>query len=143
MANTHQYGRRKEQHIRGIPPDTMITTDTYGLLLTEDSLIDIANEVSNLVRHKLSTGEVEKLAKFCAQIRESKYYRLNYKNAQRKIAHDFVTNHFTLREENDDYLISGVSDDTDRGTISDYSRKELAQFTPDENQYKFIAFADR
>jgi hypothetical protein len=147
MANPHMSGRRRELKERGVPLDTMITTDTYGLLLTEDSLTSIANDVSGLIKRKLTTGDVDQIAKFCARLREGQYYRLTFRQAQKQIAKDFVARKrvqaSTLTEENDDYLISGVAEDTDRGTIADYERKELMQFTPDESQYKFTAHANR
>src|SRR5271169_178451 len=90
MANKHEQGRIRDIKRRGIPPDTMITTDTYGLLLTQNSLIDISNHVSALIGRKLTTGDVDMLTKYCSQIREGKYYNLIYTRAQKQIAVDFV-----------------------------------------------------
>jgi hypothetical protein len=147
MANPQTPGRRKEFRERGIPEDTMISTDTYDLILRQDSLNRISNSISRIIGRKMLEGEINQLVNFIAHARESTYYNLSYAQAIQKIANSFIARFKTARatalEEDNDSLISGVSRDTDQPTISDYERKEIAQFSPDEQQYKFTAFADR
>lgn len=141
-----QVGRRRELYDRDIF-NTLITPDTFRLILTQESLLRIANETSKILHRKLTTGDVERITAYVARLRDSRFYRITYGQAIINIAREFVNRTITaqrnLSEDNDDYKISGVAEDTDVGTISDYNRKELAQLTPDENQFKFTAHAER
>jgi hypothetical protein len=146
-TNPNSRGRRKEQRQRGIPPDTMITTDNYQLILTQDSLLAIANLVSARTKHKFNANSISTLAKFIARLPESRFYQMSYSETQKAIANDFITRHAValgmVEEQDVDTVLSGVAEDTDRGGIQDYNRKELAQLTPNENAFKFTAHAER
>jgi hypothetical protein len=144
MAN--KSGRRKEFRRRDIT-DEMITRDTFHLILTQESLVKICNFISSITGKKMTLGSVDALNKFIARLPANKYYQKRCEEVQKQIAADFVNRWAaslgTIQEENFDTHISGVDQDTDVGTITDYNKKEIMQFTPDENQFKFSAHADR
>ena len=151
--NTH--ARHKEWRERGMPhqspqhtaENTMITEDSFRLLLTQASLVAISNKISAIVKRKMRTGEIAELTKFIAMLPAYNYYRMTVDKAQQTIANDFLTRFRVqlglVQEQDIDERISGIDRDTDSGGIVDYEKKELLQFTPDENQYKFTAHAER
>jgi hypothetical protein len=149
MANTNQSGRQRIFRERGmaIPQDTLITPDNFQIFLTQEALISIANKVSAITKQKLRHGQIDALTKFIARLPGTRYYQKDYNTAQNMIASDFVVRHErmlrTVQEQDLDEHLSGVDQDTDAGTIADYEKKEIFQFTPDENAYKFSAHQDR
>jgi hypothetical protein len=143
-TNGNGFGTDKQKRI---PADTMITTGNSKLLFTQQSWNLIANKVSRIAGRKLLGGEVEAIKNFIAHLPETNYYQMTYGDATSKIAGDFVGRNATklgmIREENLDEHISRIDRDTDSGGIVDYQKKELLQFTPDENAFKYAVFADR
>jgi hypothetical protein len=125
----------------------MIATDTYHLILSQESLTTIANHVSKAIKRKLGPNEVDALIKFIARTPESRYYQKDYAGTQKAIAQDFLTRNAKMlrvvQEQDLDDNLSGVSADTDIGGISDYNRKEISQLTDDENSFKFTAHVNR
>jgi len=115
--------------------------------LSKDTLIKIANSVSQVVGRKLRHSEIDALTKFIARLPETQFYELTYEQATVKMARDFISRHSkilgSVQEQDLDENLSGVSNDTDSGGIVDYGKKELFQFTPDENAYKFSAHQNR
>lgn len=150
MANTNREGRRKLLRKQGdvtVPPDTLIHHSNFNLLLSEDSLNVIANAVSGVTKRKMRIGQVDALAKFISRLPETKFYQLTYAECIKRIAGDFLTRYpqilATVQEQDVDTSLSGVSDDTDRASITDYQKKEVSQLTANENQFKFTAHQNR
>ncbi|MFA6089917.1 MAG: hypothetical protein WC755_08725, partial [Candidatus Woesearchaeota archaeon] len=130
-----------------IPSDTMILQSNFHILLTQDSLTEISNRISNVIKRKLGHTELSALVKFISNLPETQFYRLTYPQAQEKMARGFINRHAkmigVIQEQDLDENLSGINKDTDSGGISDYEKKELFQFTPDENAFKFTAHQDR
>jgi hypothetical protein len=141
-------GRKKTLKLQGdVPPDTMILPSNYEILLTQDSLRNIANATSILLGRKLNQSEVSSIVNFIARLPATQLYEQPYSKCISLIARNFINRHAvqlgSVQEQDRDTVLSGVSGDTDSGTISEYERKELAQLTSNENSYKFTAHQNR
>jgi hypothetical protein len=144
--NENTSGRRRILKLQGdIPPDTLILHSNFKILLTRDSLNNIANNISSIIGRKLTNGDVKALTNFISGLPGTNLYNLTYAQAIRTIAEKFINRNRNnlLQEQDDNAKLSGVDQDTDFATISDYNKKEVFQFTPDENVFKLSAHADR
>lgn len=144
----HRGGLQKELRLRGVPLNTIITTDNYNeILLTKDSLTTIANHVSAAIKRKTTQDEVHQLLKFVRSLRSDTYYNMKLGDAQKSIALNFMNRHadmLGMREENGDIAhITGIDEVTDTPTIDDYQKKEIMQLSKDETRFKTTAFPDR
>lgn len=146
--NSNTSGRRKMFASQGdMPPDTMILHTNFHLVLTRESLTKIANKISKKTGKKMDLNGMDALVKFVSRLPESRFYNKQYDEVHEMIADDFINRRSSMlkqvQEQDFDTKLSGVDRDTDSGTISDYEKKEVFQFTPDENAYKFTAHQDR
>jgi hypothetical protein len=144
----HRGGLQKELRLRGVPLNTIVTTDNYdSILITKESLITIANHVSAAIKRKVTQGEVSMLLKFIRSLRSDTFYGMKLAEAQKSIADKFLTREQDmlagLEEQDDDAKLSGVREVTDEGTFDEYQKKEIMQLSKDETRFKTTAFPDR
>jgi hypothetical protein len=147
MAELYRRGLQKELEIRAVPLNTAVSTDTYQLLLTKDSLKTIANHASAIVKRKLTESEIRDLINFIRRLPETQFYRKPYGQAQKEMAQMFLVKNRTMREQIEDQEdianLTKVSEDTSEGSISDYQKKEVMQMSASESSFKAKAFPDR
>lgn len=146
--NSNSEGRRKTFRLQGdVPADTLLSESNYKIILTQDTLINIANAVSHLLDRKLRISEVDAIKNFVARMSAMPLYGKRYDNGINIIAKNFVRRHSeklaAVQEQDRDTVLSGIYTDTDSGGVFDYERKELAQLTSNENSYKFTAHQNR
>lgn len=143
----HRVGLQKELRNRGVSLNTPITSDTYEILLTKDSLLNITNRISAIIKRQLTAPEVTKVVQFVRKLPETKYYQKSLGDVQNIIAHDYVTRYKlqqrSIEDQEDIDALVGVDKDTDDGSLQDYQKKELGQLSRDENNFKIKTFADR
>jgi hypothetical protein len=137
-----------------VPPDTILTPEMDGMLVSKRMLIDVSNLIGKKRGQKVGQNEVQSIIKFCGQVRPSIYHGRRYDTAVAQVADDWAQwwrrqqsrdgrGEFML-EEDDNAGVSGSAEYAGgRGTVAEYSKSEIMQFTGDESQFKFAAFQDR
>jgi hypothetical protein len=147
-TNPQRVGRQRELREQGVPLDTLINNSSFRLLLTHDTLVKVADAVSRrTTRRPLAAAQIDQLRKFITQYPPGNLFDRSYHDAILHLANEYVNRGYAarigIREEDDDAKISGVAGETDVATIAEYNKKEVMQFTPNENQLKFSTYADR
>lgn len=149
-TTTHRQGREKElQRRRALQTGaSIITPDSYEILLTKISLITIANRISRITGKKLQRGEVDILIKFVRTLPSDNYYSLSLNEAQDKISRQFLSRYQAIAnnfsEESDIEGMLGINHITDGpGTLQEYQKMEINQLTKNENQLKLTSFPNR
>jgi hypothetical protein len=141
--------KQKELKHRGIPLNTVITPDNHQLLISIDSVKNVANLVSEVIQRKLTEEEITGLITLMRQLPPKNFENFNYKESLIRIADFYLNRSRVDRRLQDEELptsvvnLTGLDEVTDQPTITDYQQKELKQLTNDENQFKFNTFQDR
>ena len=149
MSRRHVAGKNKELRGRNgkIPLNTLLTNDSHRILLTEEVLNNIANDVSAIVKRKISEDEGRELIKFINRLPVHQFYDKTLGDAQKLVAEMFVyrfnANEQSISEEGDLPNSLGLTEIVPDPTMSEYQRKEIMQYTTNENQYKHTAFHNR
>ncbi len=147
QANLYQRGLQKELRDRGVPLNTVVTTDTYQLLLTKESLKAIANYASASLKRKLTEGEVRTLIQFVQMLPETQFYKKPMSQAMQEMAAGFLVKNRMMKSQIEDQediaAITGVVEDTTDATLVDYQKRELLQMSRSESEFKQRAFPDR
>lgn len=141
--------KQKDLKKRGIPLDTFITPDNNQILLERESLRDITAKVSERIGRKFTVSEVKRLVEFIRQLPASKYCNTTLIKAQTILANEFL-NRYTIKAElaEEEFPTSVIAlthldEITTEPGIDEYQKKEIKQFTKDENQNKYSAFANK
>jgi hypothetical protein len=149
MSVSHRQGRRKLlRRGEGVPPQTTILTPgSFKILLTKPGITGIANNISKITKKKLQRDELRTLIEFIRRLPETQFYKTRLGDAQRQIATMFVSRHRvyeeSITEEGDLQAVTGLDDITPDGGMTEYNRKEIMQYTTNENQFKHTAHHDR
>lgn len=132
-------GIHKESN--AVPMGTKVTEHNWDYVFKKDVVRAIINEVSRLRGgRKITQNEVPEIVTYIRNSSGIPYYGKSLKEVIGIMAGAYFTN----QEERDaPALLVPDKRDVASGTISEYQRDELMQLTPNENQYKFAAFADR
>lgn len=141
--NTHKQANLKKLKIRGIPHNdniirnnTLISPDNKHILLEEDTLLQIANNISVITKNNKMV-DINNLIKFIKLLDYSKLYNKSYNESVKEISY-LYTNKF---QYNNNLYIDKI--DNENSSIHDYLKRQIFYTTDNENQYKFTANAAR
>lgn len=149
MQPIYQVYKDKELQKRGIPLNTILTPDNCQILLTKDALRSIANRISQETNKKFTTPEIEQLINFITRLPTTKFHGKNISEAYENISNAYIDRYIVkknLIERNIPTSIielTKLNEISEDPSINDYQRKEINQFTKDENPYKYAMFANR
>lgn len=154
MSKSQRRAKRKTLQQQGALPadntefeDSILGRHSGQILLTQDSLIEIANLIGRKLKRKLSNGEVAELDKFIGRLPPSSFEGLHLSEARKKIADQFMYRHNMweeVPEEQEDLSalvrLNTVTDDPD---LKEYQKVELSGLTTNENPLKYSMYHDR
>lgn len=120
-----------------LPQTTILTSDNYRILLTQQSVLAIANHISEEIQRGLRQDEVQSIVKFVTELPQHEYYKKSLQKAQKTIAHQFIRRNRaileSMNEEDEVGNLTDLKEITDTPTMSEYQVKEIEQYSNDEN----------
>lgn len=149
MQPIYKQANDKDLRHRGIPLNTLVTPDNDQLFLSKAALVEIANRVSFQTGQSLTQSGAENLIQFLRSTSINNVHGKPLGEAYNILATEYLRAGLVkaqLIEQNEStsaVRLTNLDQVTDMPTIDDYQKKEIAQFTSNENQYKYAAFADR
>jgi hypothetical protein len=123
-----------------IDPTTIMTEDSFDILLSKKCLQQIGNIISRTTKVGMTTSEARELIGFIQKLPARNYLGLKYAGAQVLIAEQFLSrDKFRLTESqlHTGDLINPPLD------MHEYQKTELNNLTNDENSLKLSAHPDR
>ncbi len=141
-------GKIKDIKRRGIPLNSSVTTDNYQVLVTQDAITDIANRISALTKRRMSPSDINDLVQLIEEsFPPAQLYGLKFTAAHDLLARSYV-NRFNIASSLQDRsrnlsVPALVHLDEESANMLEYQKKELNQFTDNENQIKYSVYADR
>lgn len=145
----YQIQKDVELNKRGIDSNTIISPDNHQIILTKNTLLEIANKISERINRKLTPDEITNLIKYIKEIKADRLFGIKLNAAINKITNAYLSRKKVERDilikemPTNPIELTKLDEITDIPTIDEYQKKEIKQFTKDENQNKYAAFADR
>lgn len=150
MSRTdHPIYTDKDFQTRGITRSELITPDNCDLILRKDSLRIISNGISNRTGKKFSPEGIQKLIGFIRELNPEQFYNLDFNQAREQIINGFISRYriktfIELQNKPESIMkITKLDQITPEFNLNEYQKKELDQFTKNENQYKYSNFTNR
>lgn len=139
MDKDNRIGKRREISRRGgIPANTVIKEDSRNLLLLKDTLLAIANTVSNVhLKRKMTSPELRSMESFVNGLNFSSLYGLGYGEAIKSIARQFVE----YRSGHQPRTVG--MNRSNSLSVNDWQKNELGTLTGEEHPYKISTFPDK
>lgn len=140
---------QKIRQFQGLPLNSLVTRDTSDMFLSTNVIIHIANNISASIGRKMTSGEISLLQDFIQNSSRTPYTDITLRLACQKFATNFLARNRLKAEivknniETSVVTLANLDEITTDPTMVDYQVKEIKQFTKNENQYKYDAFADR
>lgn len=145
----YQIAKEKEYRKSGFRLDTLVTPDNHRLFISREFLLLMANKVSSITNKKCTVPEIEQMDIFLKKYPPSKFNNGTMSNALELLANEFINRYAVEKKIADKNSSTSVvsltklNEVTDDPTIDEYQKKEIKQFTLNENQNKYSAFTDR
>lgn len=145
----YDVANQKDLEKRGISLDTIITPDNKQLFLSRELLIQIGNRISLITGSIMTKIQMTDLFNYIKNLPFDKYKGLTYNNAATLIAKLYLDRNVVKKNlieseyKTNPINLANLNEITPTPTIVEYQVEEIKQFTNNENQYKYSAFADR
>lgn len=136
--NSNPEAKEKELRFRGVNKNDYILSDSKQFYASKDHVIQVANIISKQIDRKMLLEEITELQAFINRLDPFRYDTVDPDKLPNAIAADFVQNRLIGTQKLRDLVHTDGP-----ATMNEYQKKELNQFTPDENQLKFAQFGDR
>ena len=145
----YDIAKQKDLQKRGIPLSTIITPDNHQLLLTKGSVRLIANKISAVINRPMRPSEIEHLIQFVRRIPATRFYGATFADFHDRMATNYLERYQTQADIIEKDIptsvveLTGLNEITEDPGIDEYQKKEINQFTKNENSWKYSAFANR